>query len=335
MERILTKEEIAELLCAVRDGEIDMTLEEESAAAASRQVSRLDLTRSSGQGHRRIGNLDIVLDAFAQNCGISMTNRLQRSVTVRRDAIDSMPFDKLLQGFSGRGVIGTIRLDPLRWGGLLTFDERFCFYLVESMLGGAEGRLVVPDRALTPIEMHVARGAIEDSCMDLAKAFRPLEKLNVSVASIERDPRLVSIVPPDASVLVARFILTAGGLSGEMTLVIPHASLEPLREKLRAGVSPFMHARSDTWRAHFLREVAQMETEIAAQVGTMLLPVRDILNFQAGDIIELGCDPSAPLKVVVEGRGKFLGLAGVRNGRKAVRLTSHITNGVDHGKKES
>lgn len=333
MERILTKEEIAELLSAVREGEIDMTLEEESVAA-ERSVSRLDLTRISAPGQRRIGNLDVIFDVFAQNCGISLTNRLQRSVTVRRGAIDSMPFDRLLQGFSGRGAIGIIRLDPLRWGGLINFDEKFCFYLVESLLGGAEGRLMVPDRGLTAIEMHVVRGAISDACSDLSKAFRPLEKLEASVASIERDPRLVNIVPPDAQVLVVRFTLSVGGLSGEMALTLPHASLEPLREKLREGVSPFLHHRSDSWRNHFLGELHQMETEIAAQVGTVVLPVRDILNFQVGDIIELGCDPSAPLRLVVEGKSKFQGHAGVRNGRKAVRLTSRITNGVDHGKKD-
>lgn len=333
MERILTKEEIAELLCAVRDGEIDMTLEEESAAA-ERRVSRLDLTRMAGQGQRRIGNLDIILDAFAQNCGISLTNRLQRSVAVRRTSVDIIPFERLLQGFSGRGAIGILRLNPLRWGGLLAYDEKFCFYLVESLLGGSEGRLMVPDRGLTSIEMHVVRGAISDACVDLAKAFRPLEKLDTSLASIERDPRLVNIVPPDAIVVVVRFALSVGGLSGEMTLTIPHASLEPLREKLREGVSPFVNARAESWRSRLLGELAHMETEVAGQIGTVLLPVREILNFQVGDIIELGCDPSAPLRITVEGKAKFLGQAGVRNGNKAVRLTSRISNGADHGKKD-
>lgn len=335
MDRILSKEEIAELLCAVREGEIDMASEDDPPEA-KREVSKLDLTRISGQGHRRIGNLDIILDAFAQNCSISMANRLQRSVSVRRGSIESMAFDRLLKSFSGRGAIGILRLDPLRWGGLFTFDDRLSFYLVESLLGGgAENRLMVPDRGLTPIEMHVVKGTISDACLDLAKAFRPLEKLEASLAKIERDPRLVNIVPPDAQVLVARFTVSINSLSGEMTLVIPHASLEPLREKLREGVSPFMNARGDSWRTHFVRELTQMESDVAVQVGTVVLPVRDILNFQVGDVIEIGCDPSAPLRILVEGKTKFAGQAGLRNGRKAVRLTSRISNGVDHGKQEA
>jgi flagellar motor switch protein FliM len=64
------------------------------------------------------------------------------------------------------------------------------------------------------------------------------------------------------------------------------------------------------------------------------LPVREILNFRVGDIINLNSDPDAPLSVLVEDKPKFLGVAGIRNGRKAVRLGNRIVNGADHGKNQ-
>ena len=70
--------------------------------------------------------------------------------------------------------------------------------------------------------------------------------------------------------------------------------------------------------------IVSMETEVSVEVGQVALKVRDILNFQVGDIIELGCASSAPLKVLVEGKPKFWGTAGTCNGNKAVRINNRL-----------
>ncbi|HKK01776.1 MAG TPA: hypothetical protein VJ955_06370, partial [Desulfuromonadales bacterium] len=98
MERILTKEEIEELLSAVQEGEIDAELEpdQEASAAPVRRTASLDLVRAHSAGRGRIANFDIILDAFARNLGTSLTSRLQRSVVVKREGIDSQEFEHFL-----------------------------------------------------------------------------------------------------------------------------------------------------------------------------------------------------------------------------------------------
>lgn len=330
MERILTREEIEELISAVHQGTIQVDAEIAGPAAAP----RVDLLRTAGAGPRRFANLDIIADSFAQNYSISLTNCLQRSVSVKRKALDNQAIEAYLQAFGGRGSIGILRLEPLRWGGLIAFDETLSFFLVENLLGGAgDERLTVPDRPLTSLERHVLKRALGDACPDLAKAFRQVVGLEPTLVKVESDPRMVNIVPAQAELLVARFDVHVGNLSGEMTLAIPHASLEPLREKLREGVAPPTSNRDALWRPHVTAELAEMEAVLAVQVGSVLLQVRDILNFQVGDVLELGCDPAAPLRVAVEGKAKFTAQAGVRNGRKSVRITGRINNGVQNGQR--
>lgn len=327
VERILSREEIQELISAVHQG----TIQVDAEIAGSGAAPRVDLLQTSAAGPRRFANLDIIFDAFAQNYSISLTNCLQSAVSVKRKAIDTQTIEAFLQAFNGRGSIGLLRLEPLRWGGLISFDEQLSFFLVENLLGGAgDERLTVPDRPLTSIERHVLRRALGDACPDLAKAFRPATALEPSLLKVESDPRMINIVPPKAELMVARFVVHVGSLSGEMVLAIPHASLEPLREKLREGVAPLTSNRDALWRPHVTAELAEMEAVLAVQVGSVLLQVRDILNFQVGDVLELGCDPNAPLQVAVEGKVKFTAQAGVRNGRKSVRITSRINNGVQH-----
>lgn len=334
MERILSKEEITELLSAVRHGEIGIDPEPEiDAPAAAREITKIELVRVQGHGRWRVANFDIVLDAFARNFGISLTNRLQQSVSVRRTSIQTVEFDAFLQQLSGRGANAILRLDPLRYGGVLTLDEGLAFALVEILLGGAgETQTRIPERALTAIETNILKGAVSDACQDLSKSFRALETLQTSLVKIVNNPRLVTIVPPDAVVMVAQFTVSINRLTGRANLVIPLASLEPLREKLRQEAA-FPSANAGSWLPRIQSELEEMEVPLAARLGTISLPVREILNFRVGDVIDLNADPDAPLSVLVADKAKFLGVAGVRNGRKAVRLGNRIVNGADHGKK--
>ena len=98
MERILSKEEIAELLSAVREGQVETEVAPEPFPE-ERDVKRLDLSQAHRYGRRRFGNFDLILDAFARNCGISITNRLQRSVNIQRVLIEPKQFDPFLAGF--------------------------------------------------------------------------------------------------------------------------------------------------------------------------------------------------------------------------------------------
>lgn len=332
MERILSKDEIAELLSAVRHGEIE--IEQEPAQSKEKpQATRLDLIRIQGQGRWRVANFDILLDAFARNLGFSLTNRLQRSVSVKRTAINTMDFEQYLQQVSGHGSIGIIRLDPLRYGGLITLNEKISFALVEILLGGAsDGKMTVPNRVMTAIEINVVKGALADACVDLEKAFRPLETLQAALVKVVTNPRLVTIVPPEAAVMVAEFEVTVNTLKGTMGVIIPLASLEPLRDKLREEGMFLSSGRGGAWSTQLRGEVEEMRVGLAAQLGTVSLTVRDILNFQVGDIIDLGFPLGSPLSVLVENVPKLAGQAGLRNGNKAVRITKRISNGVEHGK---
>ncbi len=324
MERILSKDEIAELLSAVRAGEIAVEGEVNAAAGGSR-VNNLDLVLSHSNRKCKFENFDIVLDTFARNYSVSLTNCLQHSILVKREAIEAYEFEGFLQRLSGREAIGIIRLEPMRWGGLLIFNDALSLYLVEKLLGGdADAQQTLPDRPLSAIERSVLKKSFDDACLDLAKAFLPLEKFDGSLVKIEGNPRLVNIVPPDTQVIVCRFSVSIRKLTGEISLAIPLPALEPLREKMRDQMGPLSKKTDQGWQRQVEEALTEMETDIAAQLAQIALPVRDILNFQVGDIIDLGQDPSGPLSVLVEGKAKFIARAGVFKGKKAVRLTERI-----------
>jgi flagellar motor switch protein FliM len=321
LERILSKDEIAELLSAVKDGTLDTELEssDEDYSAPPRTVSGFSLVQNKSQSATRLANFDIVLDAFARNLSFSLSNRLQRAVSVLRESISSMEYETLIHECSNHELYGIISLDPLKKNGLFIFDASISFAQVEIMLGGvAEHAGDIPRRGMTTIEVNIIKDVIKEGCLELNKAFSPIEPLESDLMRVESNPRLVTIVPSDTEMMVASFRVKINEVSGLLRLAIPYSSLDPIREKLKSELGA--STPGGQWRSHLVQEVEEMDVSVAARLAKITLTVRDILDLRVGDVLQLDCSPDQPVAVLVEGKAKFSGLAGLRDGKKAVRV---------------
>ena len=333
MEKILSKEEISDLLSAVRHGDIDVESVGQEAtgdggSTRAATAESCNLFKSSSSDGWKLKNYDLILDSFARNYGLSLSTRFQRAVNMKLEAMESMTFDALLQRLSGRGAIGVLQLEPLIGGGLVIFDEQLSFSLVEMVLGGSsDSQTAVPSRSMSAIELNVIREVIASACPELNKGFAQLEDIDSSLVEVVSNLRLLNFVEPEVGVVAARFKVTIDNLEGDITLAIPHTALEPLQKKQQVKAVPVSPTQNSKWRSVVCGELEYMEIELEAQLATLSLRVRDILNFQVGDVIDLGCKPDAPLKIMVEKRPKFLGMAGVQGGKKAIRVMGRIPHG--------
>jgi len=337
VEKILSKEEIADLLSAVKHGEIQIDQEFDSdgspvasqpGAAKTVSAQECNLFRAEGPEGWKLANFDLVLDSFAHNYAMSLSSRFQRAVSIKLDAMESMSFEALLQRLSGRGAIGILQIEPLSGGGLAIFDEHLSFSLVEIVLrGSSEKEITTPDRPMSAIELNVIRDVIASACPEINKGFQQMEEVEATLVKVVSNLRLLNFVLPDAGVVASRFRVTIDNLEGDVILVFPHTSLEPLQRKQHEKALPVSEMQNTKWRNVVCEELDNMEVEIEALLSNLSLRVRDILNFQVGDVVELDCNPDTPLKVMVEGRPKFYGMAGVQGSKKAIRILGRLANG--------
>jgi len=326
LERILSKDEIAELLSAVKDGSLASELEtDEDYSEQPRTVSGFSLVQSKTQSGARLVNFDLLLDAFARNMSFSLSSRLQQSVTVVRESIGSMNYESLIDECSHNHLYGIITLDPLKKGGLLILDPNIAFTQVEILLGGvisSEHEVVTPNRKMSSIEINILKHVIGESCHDLDKAFQNVEQISSELVSVEANPRLVTIVPTDTEMMVAAFKVKIGTIHGLLRLAIPYASLDPIREKLKSELGA--SGPVGQWAGVFADEVEQMNVVTTAQLAQIKLTVRDILDLRVGDVLSLDCQPDSAVKLLVEGYPKFSGLVGLCDGRKALRIVKRL-----------
>jgi flagellar motor switch protein FliM len=328
VEPILTKEEIAELLAAIKAGKVPVDLTDRDSPRHQRllQATEIDLfrtyERAKTTGEKRIPNLDIVLDNFARRFSTSLTNTLQRNFTVDRKEIATTNFQQSLLDLKSQGAVGIYAMSPLKHGCLFHFDTLMAFTLLEIMLGSSQtSESLALDRNLTTIEMAILKTCMQDICEDLQAAMRPVIELQTSLTKVENNFRLVNIVEPDIEVLVTHFhVRLSGEQCGQMRLIIPYLTLEPLREKFKELVT-ISQATTNSWTRSIIQEALEMESQVTARSGQLNMTIRRILSLQPGDIIDLPYNPDQPLTIVVEDKPLFLAIPGERNGKKAFHVT--------------
>jgi flagellar motor switch protein FliM len=325
MDPILKKSEITDLLNAIRDGKVSLDLDEneQNSFLACSPLNLFQLARPDREQFR-IPNFDIIIDVFCRSYATSLTNQLQRTFSITRTALETFEFQKFMADKNQPGGIGILDMPPLKHGALIIIDPKLSFSLIEIMLG-ASSDLESPllDRRLTTIELTILKTILTDACRDLNKAFFQLLDLDTTLIKLENNARLVSIVEPEAEVIVGTLLVKVGEYSGEIHLVFPYATLEPLRDLLRELLNISTTSRG-TWQDVLEDEVLEIPASITAQSGTITLSVKQILNMELGDILSLNYDPSAPLKVLVEENVKFSAIPGTHNGKKAISLTGII-----------
>ncbi|MBW1635198.1 MAG: flagellar motor switch protein FliM [Deltaproteobacteria bacterium] len=323
MEPILKKEEIAQLLSAVTDGRIPVNTHENVDKENDREFTPIDIFNLPQAEIKqfRIPNLDIILDIFCRTYSTSLTHRLQRTSSVTRTSLSSCEFKDFFHYQSNLGATGIIDMSPLQHGSLIILDPELSFSLVEVMLGAStELDPIQPDRKLTAIELIVLKTLFVDGCNDISKAFSQLLDMKAKIVKLENNSRLLSIVEPAAEVIVATFGVKIGDLTGEMYLVIPFATLEPLRDLLKDLLN-ISSVNKSSWQSVLEDEVLEMAASITAQSGTINLSISQLLQLKNGDLLDLDYDPDRPLTVFVENQPAFFAVPGTHNGKKAINLT--------------
>ena len=321
MEPILNRAEIADLLSSIHKGQISLDLDDEqNDFLACSPVNLFQLARPDREQFR-IPNFDIILDAFCTQYATSLTNQLQRTFSVTRVSLETYEFQQFMADKSRPGAIAILDIPPLKQGALIIYDPKLSFSMLEIMLGASSDIDTLElDRQLTTIELNILKTPMDDACVDIDKAFAQLLETNTKLVKLENNPRLVSIVEPEGEVIVGTLLVKTGQYTGEIHMVFPFGTLEPLRELLKELLSHSSQNKS-SWHEIIEEQLQDIPVTVIAQSGTIELRVEDILGLQVGDVLGLDYDPNSPVQVLVENIPKYYAVPGTNNGKKAISLT--------------
>jgi flagellar motor switch protein FliM len=217
-------------------------------------------------------------------------------------------------------------MDPLKGSAILEIDPAVTFSIIDRLFGG-QGEGAKFTRELTDIEASVIEGVIVRILGNLREAWATVIDLRPRLGQIETNPQFAQIVPPSEMVVLVTLETKVGEVEGMMNFCIPYLTIEPIIPKLSAQfVYSSMRRGTTTENLSLLRDrLAGIEIALVAEVGSLDITLRDVLNLRMGDIIRLqNVRVSDPMTLKIGDRRKFFCRPGVVGNKTAVQVLKKL-----------
>jgi flagellar motor switch protein FliM len=321
MSQVLSQNEVDALLSAVSDNTegIDTAGSDDSLQGG---VVQYDMANQDRIIRGRMPTLDLIHDRFVRLFRVTLSNALRKVANLSVNSTGPLRFSEFMNSLPLPSCLNILRLEPLRGAALMVIESKLLYALVDSFFGGNDVPYTkIEGKDFTQIEIRIARKVVLQAMDDLEKAWEPVYPLKIGYNRTEINPQFVTIVPPSDIVIATTFDVELEKVSGTIKVVIPYGTLEPIKSKLSIGFQSEQMEVDFIWINRIKEQIMQTPANIFVRLGQAEIQMRDLLNLERGDIIQLETDATLPLEVLVEGIGKFKGLPGTLKGQRALRIT--------------
>jgi len=315
-ERILNQDEIDSLLgFSAADSEDD-----------SRTGVRA-IINSALVSYERLPMLEIVFDRLVRLMTTSLRNFTSDNVEVSLDQITSMRFGDYLNSIPLPAIISVFRAEELDNFGLLTIDSGLIYSIVDVLLGGRRGTVAmrIEGRPYTTIERTLVTRMVEVVLNDARQAFAPLTPVHFTLDRIETNPRFAAITRPANAAILVKLRVDMEDRGGRIELLLPYATLEPIRKMLLQQFMGEKFGRDNIWEGHLATELWSTGMEVQAVLDEQRVPLKQVMELKVGDTLMLNANPDSPVVLKCGEVAVTKGRMGRIGHRIAVRVEETLT----------
>jgi flagellar motor switch protein FliM len=287
-ERILNQDEIDTLLGFSL---ADVTLNDNSGIRA--------IIDSAMVSYERLPMLEIVFDRLVRLMTTSLRNFTSDNVEVSLDRITSVRFGDYLNSIPLPAILSVFKAEEWENFGLATVNSSLIYSIIDVLLGGRRGQSTVrvEGRPYTTIETNLVKRLIEIILADAELAFRPLSPVKFNIDRLETNPRFAAITRPANAAILVRLRIDMEDRGGTIELLLPYATIEPIRAVLLQMFMGEKFGRDPIWEGHLATELAQAQIGVDAVLYEARLPLRQIMKLNVGDTLTLEVKPDAMVTV--------------------------------------
>ena len=315
-ERVLNQDEIDSLLG------FDMGEADDAERSGIRAIINSALV-----SYERLPMLEIVFDRLVRLMTTSLRNFTSDNVEVSLDNISSIRFGDYLNSIPLPAILAVFRAEELDNYGLLTVDSNLIYSIVDVLLGGRRGTaaLRIEGRPYTTIERVLVQRMVEVVLADARAAFEPLTPVHFSLDRLETNPRFAAIARPANAAILVKLRIDMEDRGGRIELLLPYATLEPIRKMLLQQFMGEKFGRDNIWEGHLATELWTTETEVRAVLDEQQLPLSKVLNLKVGDTMMLNATPDSDISIRCGSIPVTTGKMGRKGQHIAVRIEAPIS----------
>jgi flagellar motor switch protein FliM len=315
VNQILSQDEVDALLKGMDTGEVET---EGDGFEAEGEYESYDW---SSQGRKLKGNMPLfglANQRYAHRMKNSLSNALGKMVDIDPGPLEMIKFEEFQRSLPLPTSLHLFKIEPLRGLGMLVIETRLVFSLIEAFFGGnGAGSAKVEGRDFTPIERRIIEKVVNIALTDMEKAWKDVYPIKTVFKRSETNPQGVNVMPANEFLISVKFEVELKKAAGIITLCIPYASIQPIREKLSGGYHKDESEQDRMWLSLLRQRIYESKVEFSVDLGKSNLAVKDFLKMKEGDILVLNNSFHKKLLARVQGIPKYQGYAG-RYGRKKV-----------------
>ena len=314
-ERVLSQEEIDNLLGFTVG---DVSLDDHSGIRA--------IIDSAMVSYERLPMLEIVFDRLVRLMTTSLRNFTSDNVEVSLDRITSVRFGDYMNSIPLPAVLSVFKAEEWENFGLATVDSSLIYSMIDVLLGGRRGQtqLRIEGRPYTTIETNLVKRLVEVVLSDAEQAFRPLSPVTFTIDRLETNPRFAAISRPANAAILVRLRTDMEDRGGNVELLLPYATIEPIRNVLLQMFMGEKFGRDPIWEGHFATEVAQAEISVDAVLYEADIPLKELMKLKVGDTLPLDIRSDALVSVRCGNVTLTEGRMGRVGDRVAIRVTKNL-----------
>ncbi|MBF0627709.1 MAG: flagellar motor switch protein FliM [Magnetococcales bacterium] len=327
MTQILSSEEIDALMAGLDEGALSLDGADEGAKSEKeeKKVTSFFFGQKTAIRVGALPGLDLINEHLASQLSFKLTQKVGREVHVQPKSTTNQIFGRFLHGLDPPIFINILRVEPSQSMSLLAIDGEVVYHILEGFFGGS-GDSERPFRNFSPFEMKVIDRIMDVTREQIELSWKKLDNsFKLVLTRWENQPQFAAVMPLDETVFLISFAVEVGDAEGTLTICYPSVILELFKQQLKVGFQQKDLVEGSTaWIEAMYYQLGLVQLELSPVVSRERMSVREMLNLQVGDVLTLTHDLSEEMDVEVEGHTKYKGLAGIVDGKRAIRITQKL-----------
>lgn len=289
------------------------------------------LVNAAMVNYERLPMLDIVFDRLVRLMSTTLRNLTSDNVDVSLDQVSTVRFGDYMDSIPLPAMLSVFKAEEWDNSCLMVTDSAMIYSIVDVLLGGRKGTpaIRIEGRPYTTIEQKLVERLVQATLSDLSSAFDPLSPVSFSLDRMETNPRFATISQGGNACVLARLRIDMGERGGRLEILIPYATLEPIRELLLQMFMGEKFGRDSIWETHLTEELYQTDVQLQAVLGEITVPLKEMLNWQVGTRLMLNTQTDDDLELRCGHMPMFRGPVGHKQKNIAVRIDKYIPPPTD------
>ena len=276
--------------------------------------------------YERLPMLEVVFDRLVRLMSTSLRNFTSDNVEVSLDNIASLRFGDYLNSIPLPAMLSVFKAEEWNNYGLITIDSSLIYSIVDVLLGGRRGTAAmrIEGRPYTTIERSLVERMVHVMLADLSAAFEPLSPVTFRFDRLETNPRFATISRPSNAAIVTRLRIDMEDRGGRFELLLPYATLEPVRELLLQMFMGEKFGRDSIWETHLAEELWLTLVDLEAVVDTQIMRLSEVFALRVGSQIIFNVSPDSLIELHCGEVPMYTGRMGRRGAQIAIRIEGRV-----------